>query len=152
MQRQYYILKGIGPEGIRFKPDPYDDSQGDGTILYNGEQVSSLHDRIANNYMRVNAVNSRSFGYIDMKHLDPPPPQYAPPPGPPSYGTVMSKITNYPLAYQDSVSKRHYSVDPNGNSYWLNGGLRRRKFRSHKKHHVRSRSRPRSKKSCSRRR
>ena len=223
MQRQYYILKGIGPEGIRFKPDPYDDSQGDGTILYNGEQVSSLHDRIANNYMRVNAVNSRSFGYIDMKHLDPPPPQYAPPPGPPPpqyepFPPPPSRIHSPPWqekhAQIDTVDPQIYSnlyydnlrhlyyiggvgKKNKGKSYWAsttpgenptiyydqlnqldyvavpehnpdsndvvtkyyqlikkkqNGGLRRRKFRSHKKHHVRSRSRPRSKKSCSRRR
>jgi hypothetical protein len=84
------------------------------------------------------------------------PPQYAPPPGSsPSYGTVMQNITKYPRAYQDPHTMRYYSVNPDGNTTWLNGGLRRRKFRSHKKRHVKSRSRSnksRSKKSCSRRR
>ena len=125
MQHQYYILKGIGPEGIQLKPDPYDDSQGDGKVWHNDELVGIMTPiKIANNYIYVSGVEKRSIGYIDTKHL-------------------------YPRLYQDSSTMRWYSTDSNGKSYWL-GGLRRRKFRSHKKHHVKSR--PRSKKSCSRRR
>jgi len=156
MQYQYYILKGIGPEGIRLKPDPFVHSQGDGTVWHNGEQVSSPSSpsdrRIANNYMHVHGVNARSQGYIDMKHLDPLPPlpqtqthpQYAPPP--PSYNTVMSNLPKHPIAYQDSVTQKWYAVGPDGKSYWLNGGSHRRKHRrSCKKRLQKSRSRSRTK-------
>ena len=158
MQYQYYILKGIGPEGIRLKPDSFDDSQGDGNIWHDGTQVRSLYSppRISNNYMLVNVVNARSQGYIHMKHLDPLPQtqthqQYAPPPGPPPpprYTTVMSNLPKYPIAYQDSVTLNWYAVGPDGKSYWLNGlngGSHRRKHRrSCKKRLQKSRSRSRS--------
>jgi hypothetical protein len=149
MQYQHYILKGIGPEGIRLKPDPFDHSQGDGTVWHNGERVMSFpHSLTANNYMQVNGVNARSHGYIHVKHLDPLPQtqthqQYAPPP--PSYNTVMSNLPKHPIAYQDSVTLKWYAVGPDGKSYWLSGGSHRRKHRrSCKKRLQKSRSRSRS--------
>jgi len=71
-----------------------------------------------------------------------------------------------PVVYHNVAKNRYYVAVPDkdvpdGVEYYQlfknthNGGLRRRKFRSHKKRHVKSRSRSnksRSKKSCSRRR
>jgi len=155
----------------------------DGALLDNETVMKILDDSVINNAILVDTLDGSNPGYIDIKHLhkvqsmngDVPQMtinytdwlRHRPssgtssgtssgPSGLPLYDTVMGNITNYPLAYQDPVTMRWYSVDSNGNPYWLNGGLRRRKFRSHKKHHVKSRSRrsrrPRSKKSCSRRR
>lgn len=81
--------------------------------------------------------------------------QYAPPPSPvqsaqpqsdapPAYHEVMANLPKYPVTYQDRDSLRFYAVDPDGNSYWLNGGSRRRKQRSYKKRLQTSRSRSRS--------
>lgn len=82
-------------------------------------------------------------------------PQYAPPPSPvqsaqpqsgapPAYHEVMANLPTYPVVYQDPNSLRYYAVDPDGNSYWLNGGSRRRKQRSYKKRLQTSRSRSRT--------
>ena len=147
MQSQHYILKEIGPEGIRLKPEPYDESKGDGKVWHNDERVSSpLDPRIVGNYMHVHGVNARSQGYIHTKHLDQ---QYAPPPGPPpppSYNTVMSNLPKHPIAYQDSVTLKWYAVDTDGKPYWLSGGSHRRKHRrSCKKRLQKSRSRSRTK-------
>jgi len=81
--------------------------------------------------------------------------QYAPPPShvqssqqsgaPPAYNDVMANLPTYPVVYQDPATQRYYAVGPDGNSYWLNGGSRRRKQRSYKKRLQTSRSRSRSK-------
>jgi len=80
--------------------------------------------------------------------------QYAPPPShvqssqqsgaPPAYNHVMANLPTYPVVYQDPATQRYYAVGPDGNSYWLNGGSRRRKQRSYKKRLQKSRSRSRS--------
>jgi hypothetical protein len=80
--------------------------------------------------------------------------QYAPPPShvqssqqsgaPPAYNHVMANLPTYPVVYQDPTTGRFYAVGPDGNSYWLNGGSRRRKQRSYKKRLQTSRSRSRS--------
>lgn len=149
----YRELINIGLDGIRLRSQPFDDSNEDGATLYSGQYVT--HNAPAfmhNSYVHVFAY-PQAQGYIHKKYLgnvslnpigpNPPPPPISFPPYVP------------PPRYQDSATGKLYTTDINGTPTWirgLDGGLRRRKFRSHKKHHVRSRSRPRSKKSCSRRR
>ena len=87
----------------------------------------------------------KHLGNVSLNPLgeNPPPPPFGFPPYVP------------PDIYQDPASGRWYMENQDGTTKWLSGGLRRRKFRSHKKRHVKSRSRSnksRSKKSCSRRR
>lgn len=66
---------------------------------------------------------------------------------PPDYNSVMKNLENYPVVYQDPVSGRYYAVDENGNSYWLNGGSRRRKYKKRlQKTKSKSKSKSRSKK------
>lgn len=144
----YRILINIGPDGIRLRSQPFDESNEDGATLYNGQYVT--HNAPAfmhNRYVHVFAY-PQAQGYIHKKYLgnvsllpigtNPPPPPISFPPYVP------------PPIHQDPASGKWYMVNPDGTTKWLSGGLRRRKFRSHKKHHVKSRSR--SKKSYSRRR
>ena len=219
-QRCYRKLIKIGDEGIRLKPQPYHDSQGDGTLFHNNEYVSHLYpqERL-NGYVHVYGVNKRSQGYINSMYLsnriefnppaplpiyDPPLPsgEYLPPINvgdipiindvdPQTFYNLHYDIhrqlyyveqygangvsNSYwasttpgviPVVYHNVVNNRYYVAVPDnavrdGVEYYQlfknthNGGLRRRKFRSHKKRHVKSRPRSnksRSKKSCSRRR
>jgi hypothetical protein len=150
----YRELINIGPDGIRLRSQPFDESKEDGATLYSGQYVT--HNVPAFNrtgYVHVYAY-PREQGYIHMKYLgivslNPPPSNPPPPP--------LSLPPYVPLdIYQESNSGKWYMVNQDGTTKWItNGGLRRRKFRSHKKRHVKSRSRSnksRSNKSCSRRR
>jgi hypothetical protein len=143
----YRELINIDPPGIQLKSQPFVESNEDGARLYEGQYVT--HNAPAfmhNSYVHVFAY-PREQGYIHRKYLgnvslnpigtNPPPPPLSFPPYVP------------PTIYQDPISQRWYMQTTDGTAKWLNGGLRRRKFRSHKKH---PRSRSRSKKSCSRRR
>lgn len=136
-----YVLTGIPPEGIRLKPFPSNDSIGDGELLHNGQMVHDLTPDIVNNYKHVYAHGIRSTGWINVTHLITliQPPQghsYIFKPGKTHSGDIP------PPPYTDKY--------PGPNIVRLNGGLRRRKFRSHKKHHIKKISR--STKACSRRR
>ena len=144
----YRILINIGPDGIRLRSQPFDESNEDGATLYSGQYVTHNDPAFMHNsYVHVFAY-PQAQGYIHNKYLgnvslnpigpNPPPPPISFPPYVP------------PPRYQDPATGKWYTTDIYGNSIWIRGGLRRRKFRSHKKHHVKSR--PRSKKSCSRRR
>jgi hypothetical protein len=144
-ERITYILNGIPPEGIRLKPDPFDYSEGNGNLFYTGQIVVEFDkNQPTNGYKRVFAKGIRSFGYIHQKYLFPFTQLIEPPVGH-SYDfesdpdkTYLGKVP--PPPYTDKY--------PGPVFVRRNGGLRRRKFRSHKKHHVKKRS----KKACSRRR
>jgi hypothetical protein len=137
-----YVLTGIPTEGIRLKPFPSNDSNGDGQLFHNGQMVVEFDkNQPTDGYKRVYADGSRSMGWIHANHLIPiiQPPQghsYTFKPGKTHSGDIP------PPPYTDKY--------PGPVFVRRNGGLRRRKFRSHKKHHIKKISR--SKKACSRRR
>ena len=136
-----YVLTGIPTEGIQLKPFPSNDSNGDGQLFHNGQMVHEFKPVRMNDYICVYADGSRSMGWIHANHLIPiiQPPQghsYAFKPGKTHSGDIPPPP--YTEKYPGPVFVRR------------NGGLRRRKFRSHKKHHIKKISR--SKKACSRRR
>jgi hypothetical protein len=149
----YRELIGIDQHGIQLRSLPYDASNEDGATLYNGQYVTHNAPAIKHSkYVYVFAY-PRNQGYIHMKYLgtvslkprgeNPPPPPFGFPPYVP------------PDIYQESDSGSWYMRNLDGTTELIKkGGLRRRKFRSHKKRHVKSRPRSnksRSKKSCSRR-
>ena len=150
----YRILINIGSDGIRLRSQPFDESKEDGARLYSGQYVT--HNVPAfrlTGYVHVYA-HPQAQGYIHIKYLGDisfaPPPVLNPPPPPLSLPPYVP-----PLIHQDPASGKWYMVNPDGTTTLLGGGLRRRKFRSHKKRHIKSRPRSnksRSKKSCSRRR
>ena len=137
------------------------------TTIDNGHVLVSVSEQrgyIQIKYLKVamNVLNGTpvmSMAYIppvevkaDVPLLAPPQrqqQQYAPPPSPvqsdapPSYNHVMENLEKYPVTYQDPITRRFYAVK-NGNSYWLNGGSRRRKQRSSKKRLQKSRSKSRT--------
>ena len=137
------------------------------TTIDNGHVLVSVSEQrgyIQIKYLKVamNVLNGTpvmSMAYIppvevkaDVPLLAPPQrqqQQYAPPPSPvqsdapPSYNHVMENLEKYPVTYQDPITRR-FSAVKNGNSYWLNGGSRRRKQRSSKKRLQKSRSKSRT--------
>ena len=127
----YRKLINIGAEGIRLKPRPAIDSHGDGYVFHDGNYVSHL---FPTNIFPTSPLNESHTAYVHV---------YSAVPGIRAQGYINSMYLSNRIEF-----------NPPGYPP-LNGGLRRRTFRSHKKRHVKSRPRSnksRSKKSCSRRR